>query len=43
MVENSHIYGCWIWRCEWGHFAFDFEGEQEALEDFKKHDCNRSI
>ena len=43
MVENSHTYGCWIWRCEWGHMGLDFEGELEALEDFKKHHCDMSI
>lgn len=43
VVENSHIYGGWIWHCEWGHIGFDFEGEQEALEDFKKHRCDRRV
>lgn len=42
MVEFSHEMGCFIWRCEWGHLGFDFEGTTQALEDFKKHDCQRS-
>jgi hypothetical protein len=43
MVEFSHMYGCWIWRDEWGHIGLDFEGEQEALEDFRRHHCDRRI
>lgn len=43
MVENSPAYGGWIWRCDWGHVGFDFEGEAEALEDFKKHRCDMTI
>ena len=43
MVEFSHVYSCYIWRCEWGHLGFDFESEAEALDDFKKHRCDMSI
>lgn len=43
MVEFSNVYSCWIWRDEWGHFACDFESEAEAIDDFQRHDCNRSI
>lgn len=43
MVEFSNTYSCWIWRCEWGHLGFDFEGEGEALADFQKHFCDRRI
>lgn len=43
MIEFSRTYGCWIWSCEWGHYAIDFEGEQGALDDFKKHDCRMTL
>jgi hypothetical protein len=43
MVEFSHTYSCHIWRCEWGHIGFDFESAQEALDDFRKHHCDRSM
>lgn len=41
MVEFDRAMACWVWRCEWGHMAFDFEGSDEAREDFLKHDCRR--
>lgn len=43
MVEFSHTYSCFIWTCDWGHIGLDFEGEQEALDDFAKHVCDRRI
>lgn len=43
MVAFSLPYGCWTWECEWGHMGFDFEGSEEARQDFLKHDCKRSI
>lgn len=42
MVEFDMNMRCWIWRCEWGHLGFDFEGQQEALDDFGLHDCRRT-
>lgn len=43
LIEFSHIYGSYVWTCEWGHRAIDFESEAEALRDFERHVCDRSI
>lgn len=41
-IELSHVFGCYIWTCIWGCRAIDFESEDEALQDFLLHDCQRS-
>lgn len=43
MVEWSKAHSCYVWTCEWGHWAFDFESTEEARQDFLKHDCRRTI
>jgi hypothetical protein len=40
MVEWSQEMTCFTWRCQWGCFGFDFEGEQEARESFLAHKCS---
>lgn len=41
-VDFSIEASCWTYRCQWGCFAFDFEGEQEATEALLSHPCDRT-
>ena len=43
MVEFSRIFSSYIWECEWGHRAIDFESQAEAVADFERHVCDRRI
>lgn len=43
MVGFSNVFSCYVWECEWGHRAIDFESEAEAVRDFELHACDRSM
>lgn len=43
IVKFSQGYGSWVYRCQWGCFADDFESEWEAEAAFRTHDCDQSL
>jgi hypothetical protein len=38
-VKFSKEMASWTWSCVFGCFGFDFEGKQEAIDDFLSHAC----
>lgn len=38
-VKWSREMASWTWTCVFGCFGFDFEGQQEASDDFARHNC----
>lgn len=38
-VQFEPAYGCWTYRCIFGCFEYDYEGEAEARDAFVGHGC----
>lgn len=41
-VRFDRAMSCWTWSCIYGCWGWDYEGEQEAIEGFLSHDCEKS-
>lgn len=39
MIHFDSNLACWFYTCAWGCYAFDFEGEQEARDNYIGHLC----
>jgi hypothetical protein len=42
IVEFTPEVSSWAYRCVWGCYQIDFEGEQAALDGLLNHDCVRT-